>query len=73
MAAVGHIADTVSITYARSQIAPLGEYGCFHVVTQFVRRAFLCGSVQLTSKHYSMPVPVFGPKLRSVCLDRDLV
>ena len=45
MASVGRIADTVTMTYARSQIAPPGEYGCFHVVTRCVRRAFLCGSV----------------------------
>jgi len=31
MATVGRIADTVPMTYARSQIAPPGEYGCFHV------------------------------------------
>jgi len=34
MAAVGRIVDTVLMTYARSQIAPPGEYGCFHVVTR---------------------------------------
>ncbi len=32
------------MTYARSQIAPAGEFGCFHIVTRCVRRAFLCGS-----------------------------
>jgi len=44
--------DTVPMTYARSQIAPPGEYGCFHVVTRCVRRAFLCGSDQLTGKNF---------------------
>jgi len=40
------------MTYARSQIAPPGEFGCFHVVTRCVRRAFLCGSDQLTGKSF---------------------
>ena len=40
------------MTYARSQIAPLDLYGCFHVVTPSVRRAFLCGSDQLTGKNF---------------------
>jgi REP element-mobilizing transposase RayT len=40
------------MTYARSQIAPPGEPGCFHVVTRCVRRAFLCGSDQLTGKNF---------------------
>ena len=52
MAAVGRIADTVPMTYARSQIAPPGEYGCFHVVTRCVRRAFLCGSDERTGKNF---------------------
>jgi len=52
MAAVGRIADTIPMTCARSQIAPPGEFGCFHVVTRCVRRAFLCGSDQLTGKNF---------------------
>ena len=52
MVAVGRIADTVPMTYARSQIAPPGEYGCFHVVTRCVRRAFLCGSDERTGKNF---------------------
>ena len=40
------------MTYARSQIAPPGEYRCFHVVTRCVRRAFLCGSDQLSGKNF---------------------
>jgi|GEM_PF-4212321 len=44
--------NAVAMTYARSQIAPPGEYGCFHVVTRCVRRAFLCGSDQLTGRSF---------------------
>jgi len=40
------------MTYARSQIAPPGEHGCFHVVTRCVRRAFLCGSDQFSGKNF---------------------
>ena len=40
------------MTYARSQIAPAGEFGCFHVVTRCVRRAFLCGSDKLTGQNF---------------------
>jgi len=43
---------TGGMTYARSQIAPPGEYGCFHVVTRCVRRAFLCGSDRVTGKTF---------------------
>jgi len=52
MASVGRIADTVTMTYARSQIAPPGEYGCFHVVTRCVRRALLCGLDERTGKNF---------------------
>jgi hypothetical protein len=62
MVAVGQIADTVTMTYARSQIAPPGEYGCFHVVIRCVRRAFLCGSDQVSGKDCNQlqecPMPV---------------
>jgi len=44
--------DTVAMTYARSQIAPSREYGCFHIVTRCVRRAFLCGSDKHTGKNF---------------------
>jgi len=46
MVSVRRGGDTIAMTYARYQIAPPGEYGCFHVVTRSVRRAFLCGSDQ---------------------------
>ena len=52
MAQAGRLGDTGFMTYARSQIAPPGEYGCFHVMTRCVRRAFLCGSDQLTGKNF---------------------
>ena len=52
MASVGRIAETIPMTYARSQIAPPGEFGCLHVVTQYVRRAFLCGSDERTGKDF---------------------
>jgi len=48
MATGAGLVNTVPMTYARSQIAPPGEYGCFHVATRCVRRAFLWVSVQLT-------------------------
>ena len=40
------------MTYARSQIAPPGEYGCFHVVTRCVRRAFLCGTDDRSGRNF---------------------
>ncbi len=40
------------MTYARSKIAPPGEYGCFHVVTMCVHRAFLCGPDERTGKNF---------------------
>ena len=52
MATGAGVVNTVPITYARSQIAPPGEYGCFHVVSRCVRRAFLSGSDQLTGKNF---------------------
>jgi len=50
MVMAGRLADTASMTYARSQIAPLGEYGCFHVVTRCVRRAFLCARISSVAR-----------------------
>jgi len=51
MANASRLVDTVSMTCARSQIAPPGEYGCFHVMTRCVRRAFLGGSDRLSGKN----------------------
>jgi len=45
-------ADTGVMTYARSQIAPPGEFGCFHVVSRCVRRAFLCGSDKFSGRNF---------------------
>jgi len=52
MASVRGGGDAFAMTYARSQIAPSGEYGWFQVVTGCVRRAFLGGSDQLTGKNF---------------------
>ena len=52
MANADRLGDTVIMTYARSQIAPPGDFGCFHVVTRCVRRAFLCGTDRLSGKNF---------------------
>jgi len=63
MASVGRIAETIPMTYARSQIAPPGEFGCLHVVTQYVRRAFLCGSDERTGKDFDHRAIEWGSKV----------
>ncbi|MEN1728085.1 MAG: hypothetical protein AAGJ52_06560 [Pseudomonadota bacterium] len=44
--------NPVLMTSPRAQIAPPGEFGCYHVVSRCVRRAFLCGTDRFSGRNF---------------------